>query len=325
MSTIMNFYLFLFIAILPVIDIGWIVLNAGRLKGCISEMPWLNEIDITSNGKIIFPKKLESMILKNADNKAKEIHGLVRYYKKLVYGFILYWAFIIILVVVVALKIIKIAGLFHKNSDVLNMIEITEDTASIVAGILILLGFYLQPLLENRKSKVFKFVGWTGGKLWSLVRWTIDKLEPLFIDLCEVIYSFLISWIMLNVYLKILDKMFVSGKNDVDFVICFMELFIYQYVILGLVAYIIHKFLCEIKKKVAILTKCCNIKLIYKYVKNCTYLTLIYINASEIEKGRSSAAIVGAIGILFLLDDYMNKRNNIKNEYRGNSKNEKHE
>lgn len=323
MNITMNFYIFLFLAILPVINIFWIVLNASRLKGYISEMPWLNEIDITSNGKIIFPQKLESIILKNADNKVREIRGLVRYYRELLYGFVLYYASIIILVVAVALKIIKIVRFLHQNSNVISITEITEDVACIVSGILILFGFYLPPLFENRKSKVLSFMGWTGTKLWSLVRYIIDNIAPALIYMCEIICSLLISLLLLEVYFRFIKNIFGNNEGNVSFQIYFGGLLIYQYAILKLFACIIYTFLDKVKKKIAILAKYCNYELIYEYLKNCTYLALIYINFYGTKIGKSDAPVIGAIGILFLVDDYINKKNNIEKKYRENSKNGK--
>ena len=116
-------------------------------------------------------------------------------------------------------------------------------------------------------------------------------------------------------YIILVKKILVFAQIDLTFWLALLILMLYQYMLLKLVSNIVKWIIIFITKKIHKLQcfeKYVKGEIMYLILKNCTYLSMVFVYAVSVGMDKSGTPLAGAIGVLFLVDTFFAQENAIQ-------------
>ena len=186
-------------------------------------------------------------------------------------------------------------------------------------SILILYWFLLTPLFEF--FHLYKFADW-GYHIWFFLQNTTEKFNALVLLIAKYSCEFVSSFFILFVYIKTLENLLILIEVEMTFWIALSFLILYQYMILKIFSWILQNIIIFTIKKLNhlhILKKYIENHIIYSLLKNCTYLSMVFVYAIATDSKKADTPVAAAIGILFLIDTFFTQEKAIQEKIINNT------
>lgn len=256
-----------------------------------------------------FPQNLERQLKNDHKIVNRHVTELIKRYNQLLISLLCYVLFWLGYVVFIVMRIFWI---FRGHYSSLNDSEFGCVIASVLMSILTVYWLLLTPLFKILHfNKMANF----GYKTWRLLQDGASKILLYFQIAVKYIVELVMSLFLLTCYINFFKYLYKSIDLKFEFWLALVTLILYQYMVLKIFSAIISKcfgfFMKKCKKIDAFVKKYTSNDILYASMKNCTYLSMILIYAMALKLDKSSTPIVSAIGVLFLLDTFLEKENDI--------------
>lgn len=239
----------------------------------------------------VTPKKILEPIEKNNKIIKRDKEEIEKKYKR-------YWrifCFLLVLAIVhVTVWIWMLCNIFSNINNIDDMLAVRS--AFVIVEIVLFYNIYLTPLFEMLKLP--KLAAY-GPKMWDAMQYFCDKTTRVM----GVVFEFLISMAILVLFLKFFKYL---GIDD-SFWLLLIFFLVYQYVILRILA----KVLKRIVFRISFFEKYRDEKFeknMYMHLKSTTFIGVILVNAIALGNNQGDKTVWKAIGIVFLLDTYIEQR-----------------
>ena len=303
----MVFIIQLIINTCPILPMVYLAYRVYKFNTIIKKRSSTRNKQLSLNRlKDFFPKNLERQ-LKN-DHKIVNSHvtELINRYKQLLISLLCYVLFWLVYVTFI---VIRIFWIFRGYYSSLNSSEFGCVIGSVLMSILTVYWLLLIPLFKILHfNKMANF----GYKIWRLLQ---ENILLYFQIAVKYTIELGISLFLLTYYIKIFKCLYKSINLEFEFWLALVTLILYQYMVLKIFSAIISKcfrFFVQKYKKIGVFVKrYTSNDMLYASMKNCTYLSMLLIYAMAVKVDKLSAPIVAAIGVLFLLDTFLEKEKDI--------------
>ena len=186
-------------------------------------------------------------------------------------------------------------------------------------SILILYWFLLTPIFDFFHWKKLSELGYI---TWKFLQDKSNIIVECFKQIVKYICELLVSFFPMCGYIILVKKILVLAQIDLTFWLALLILMLYQYMLLKLVSNIVKWIIIFITKKIHKLQcfeKYVKGEIMYLILKNCTYLSMVFVYAVSVGMDKSGTPLAGAIGVLFLVDTFFAQENAIQEKIKKNN------
>lgn len=249
------------------------------------------EYEVPRWGILITPTKLIEPIKKNVKIIQRDKDQIEEKYKKVWKIFCFYESLVAVHVVILVWMICLVI----KNITVIDDMMAVRIAAAILESVFIY-NIYLTPLFDA--LKLYKLAA-IGPIMWNALQHFCEKATNVILVIMELLASILILLIFL--------KGFRYFGIDKSFWMILMFFIIYQYILLRLLAKILKKIIFRVEFLSNYRDENCEYKM-YMHLKSTTFIGVVIVNAMAIGINQGDEIIWKVMGIVFLLDTYIEQR-----------------
>ena len=310
----MSVFIQIIIAICPVAPLLYLAMEVYGFSNALDKRRCIREKNITFKRiKDFFPKNIRRE-LENDSGMVKEcIDEVLKAYQKLLLAsciYVLFWILYLIGIVV------RIIWLFNNHYKSLEPQEYGGAVGSIIMSILVLYWFLLTPIFEffhwNKLSEL-------GYYTWKSLQNMPNKIVELFKRIVKYTCELILSFFPMYGYIILIKKLLAFAQIELTFGLALLILMLYQYMLLKLVSNILEgiiKFIIKKIHKLQCFEKYVKGEIMYLILKNCTYLSMVFVYAVSVGMDNSGTSLAEAIGVLFLFDTFFAQENVIQEKIR---------
>ena len=305
------------IAICPIVPLFYFATRVNGFCNVLNKRRCIREKNISFKGiKDFFPKNIRRELESDSSIVKRFIDEVLKAYQKLLLAFYIYVLFWILYLTGI---VVRIVWLFNNHYALLEPQEYGCVIASILMSILILYWFLLTPIFDFFHWKKLSELGYITWKfLQDMSNIIVEWFKQIIKYICELIVSFFPMY----GYIILVKKILVFAQIDLTFWLALLILMLYQYMLLKLVSNIVKWIIIFITKKIHKLQcfeKYVKGEIMYLILKNCTYLSMVFVYAVSVGMDKSGTPLAGAIGVLFLVDTFFAQENVIQEKIKKNN------
>ncbi len=292
------------IAICPVVPL---VCLCGFLS-TLNEKVYITENVSFKGIKDFFPKNIRQKLERDSGIEKNFSDEALKDYRKLILAFCVYVLFWILYLIGIVVRIVWLSN----NYKLLEPQKQGYVIDSILMSILILYWLFLTPIFEQFHWKKLSQLGYITWEFFQgAINIIVERLKQIIKYICEL----LVSFVPMYIYIILVKQILVFAEIELTFWRALQILMLYQYVLLKLVSNIVKRIIAFITKKIhrlSCLEQYVKDEIIYLFLKNCTYLSMVCIYAVSVDKEKSGTPLAGAICVLFLIDTFLAQENAIQ-------------
>lgn len=292
----------IFIAICPIVPLFYFATKVYRFCNVLNKRRCIREKHISFKGiKDFFPKRIRQELESDSSIVKRFIDEVLEAYQKLLLAICVYILFWILYFTGI---VVRIVWLFNNHYALLAPQEYGCVIGSVLMSILILYWFLLTPIFDFFHWKKLSNLGYITWKfLLDLLEIIVEWFKQIIKYICEIV----VSLFLMCLYIFLVNKILLSAQIKLTFWIDLLILMLYQYMILKLFSNIIKWIIMIITKiihKLQFFEKYVKGEIIYLILKNCTYLSMVFVYAVAVGRDKSGMPLAAAIGVLFLVDTF---------------------
>ena len=250
----------------------------------------------------LIPYKMRKKL--KGENDTELAKKAYKIYIKLLFVLFLYLILWIIYIGIIVLKIFNLIEI----SQLLSADDMSRIFACRIMNIMMIYWFFLTPIFEKiPRLKIFATVGY---KTFNSLREICDKLNEISKNLVIKVVPFVLSFILLFIYLCLAIFAFDFINQKITLWNMLIVFLLYQYFLLKIGCKMMTQ--CKIIKKLPITRRYYKNSILYLRARNVTYLIMVFLYANAVDVNISSLPIPAALSILFLIDTYITQEENIQ-------------
>ena len=295
----------LMISMFPIVPLIYFSFHVNRFWNVLKKGSCIKEKNMSFNGiKDFSPKKIRRELESDSSIEKKIIDETIKAYQNVLLAFCIYISFWILYLILIVVRIVWLCNHYR----LLNPQEGGSVSASIVMSVLVSYWLFLTPIFELFNLNKLSNLGYI---TWKFLQDILDKCQKKFHSIIKYFCQILVSFILMYVYIFFVKKVLNSVQIKINFWNALIILMLYQYMILKLLSNIIIFIAIKINK-IQYLERYADDNILYLFLKNSTYLSMVLVYATAVDEGKAEAPFIAAIGILFLIDTFFDKEKEIQ-------------
>lgn len=310
----MSEFIQIIIAICPVAPLFYLAMEVYGFSNALDKRRCIREKNITFKRiKDFLPKNIRRELGSDSGMVKECIDEVLKAYQKLLLAsciYVLFWILYLIGIVV------RISWLFNNHYKSLEPQEYGGVVGSIIMSILVLYWFLLTPIFEffhwNKLSEL-------GHNTWNFLQNLVNRIAEWFKRCIKYTCELILSFFPMYGYIILIKKLLAFAQVNLTFGLALLILMLYQYMLLKLVSNILEgiiKFIIKRIHKLQCFEKYVKGEIMYLILKNCTYLSMVFVYAVSVSMDNSGTSLAEAIGVLFLIDTFFAQENVIQEKIR---------
>ncbi len=307
----------IFIAVCPFIPLFYFATKIYRFDNILNKRRCIREKQISFKGvKDFSPKKIRQGLEKDSSILKRFIDEVLEAYQKLLLASFIYVIFWILYLVGI---VVRVVWLFNNHYELLEPQELGCVMGSILMSILVLYWLLLTPIFEFFHWKKLSDLGYI---TWKFLQDMTEKIVDWFKQISKYICEFMVSFFPMYGYIFLVKKIFAIIQVEITFWIALLILMVYQYMGVKLFSCILQKIIMFMTKKISKLQgveKYAKGEIMYLLLKNCTYLSMVFVYAVAVDSEQSSTPLAAALGVLFLIDTFLAQEKTIQEKVKKNN------
>ena len=302
----------LLVDLLPFLPLFYLVSRLNKFSKILYERDNIREKNISFKKiKDLLPKSIRQELEDEPSIENECVNELLKAYEKLLVAVGVYVIFWIVYFIGIVIRIVFV---FNKHYDTLKPKEYGALIGSILMSFILFYCFFLTPVFEtlkiNRLSKL-------GYNVWKAFQYMLGTTVKWFKKINKYICELVISFLPMYIYISLIKKVLGLDYIKTPFWMALLILMIYQYILLKIVSIIIKRIISIIIKKTnkfRCLERYVKGEILYLILKNCTYLSMVFVYAVSVDMQKSGSPLAAAIGVLFLVDTFFLQENDIQDK-----------